>query len=86
MHSPILGFVQGFTSTACGLCKRSVEKSVQTMSPMPAYARVDVIWNNKSELVVSELELIEPELWFRLNPHAADVLAKYINGLLAKKI
>lgn len=62
------------------------EKSVQTMSPVPAYARVDVIWNNKSELVVSELELIEPELWFRLNPHAADVLAKYINGLLAKKI
>ena len=61
------------------------EKSVKTMSPIPAYARVDVIWNNKSELVVSELELIEPELWFRYNPHAADVLAKYINGLLAKK-
>ena len=54
------------------------------MSPMPAYARVDVIWNNKSELVVSELELIEPELWFRLNPHAA-ILAKYINGLIAKR-
>ena len=62
------------------------EKSVKTMSPVPAYARVDVIWNNNSKLVVSELELIEPELWFRLNPHAADVLAKYINGLLAKKI
>ena len=32
MHSPILGFVQGFTSTACGLCKRSVEKSLQVIT------------------------------------------------------
>ena len=32
MHSPILGLVQGSTSTACGVCKRSVEKSLQIIT------------------------------------------------------
>ncbi len=32
----------------------------------PVYARVDVLYDNEKNLVLSELELIEPELWFRL--------------------
>ena len=35
---------------------------------MPAFARVDIIRNNADEPVLSELELIEPELWFRHHP------------------
>lgn len=42
---------------------------------LPAYARVDVMWDNNGELCLSELELIEPELWFRMNEKAADKLA-----------
>ncbi|MFD2531071.1 ATP-grasp domain-containing protein [Gracilimonas halophila] len=48
----------------------------------PAYARVDMIEDNDGELAVSELELIEPELWFRFRPEAADLLAEEVIGRL----
>ncbi|MFA5670109.1 MAG: hypothetical protein WC967_12785 [Balneolaceae bacterium] len=51
------------------------EKVVAACEPTPTYARVDVMWNNGDELVVSEVELIEPELWFRENIKAAILLA-----------
>ncbi|OEJ99631.1 ATP-grasp domain-containing protein [Roseivirga misakiensis] len=54
------------------------EKAVAACSPQPKYARVDIIRDNNGELAVIELELIEPELWFRMNPNAAEVLAKAI--------
>jgi glutathione synthase/RimK-type ligase-like ATP-grasp enzyme len=41
----------------------------------PVYGRVDLIWDNEGKLAVSELELIEPELWFRTCPDAAEQLA-----------
>lgn len=54
------------------------EHVVATCKPLPVYARVDVIWDNQNNLSVSELELIEPELWFRKHPLAADIFAKAI--------
>ncbi|MDN0077282.1 hypothetical protein QU481_20830 [Crenobacter sp. SG2303] len=39
------------------------------------YARVDVIRDNDGRLAIMELEMIEPELFFRFNPAAADRLA-----------
>ncbi|MBK7391536.1 MAG: hypothetical protein IPI23_21420 [Bacteroidetes bacterium] len=54
------------------------EKIVKTCPIIPAYARVDLIWSDTNELLLSELELIEPELWFRKFPAAADVLAEAI--------
>ena len=47
---------------------------------LPIYARVDIIRDNVGDLAVSELELIEPELWFREHPAAAQVLAKAIKN------
>lgn len=44
----------------------------------PLYARVDAICDNQGKLAVSELELIEPELWFRYHPPAAARLADSI--------
>ncbi|MBO3700031.1 RimK family alpha-L-glutamate ligase [Roseivirga sp. E12] len=52
------------------------EKAVVACDPHPDYARVDIIRDNDNKLALIELELIEPELWFRLNPKAATVLAK----------
>ena len=46
------------------------------------YARVDIIYENKKEPSLSELELIEPELWFRNNKSAASLLAKEIKRLV----
>jgi glutathione synthase/RimK-type ligase-like ATP-grasp enzyme len=51
------------------------EAVVRTCDPLPVYARVDVIWDNEDRLCVSELELIEPELWFRNCPVAAEAMA-----------
>lgn len=44
----------------------------------PAYARIDVIRDNDGMLAVSELELIEPELWFRMMPNAAHLLTQEV--------
>jgi hypothetical protein len=52
------------------------EKVVSLCDPLPVYARVDVMRDNLGELSVSELELIEPELWFRNRPEAADLFAR----------
>jgi len=59
------------------------ENIVKTLDPIPAYARVDVVWDNNNELSLSELELIEPELWFRENPEAALHMAKFIAQKIA---
>ena len=48
----------------------------------PLYARVDLMRNNQGDWLVSELEMVEPELWFRFCPAAADALAKAIHGRL----
>ncbi|MBN4052108.1 hypothetical protein JYT53_01250, partial [Cytophagaceae bacterium AH-315-L13] len=59
------------------------EQAVLACDPLPAYARVDVIRNNNKQLAVTELELIEPELWFRFHPPAADKLAETVADILS---
>ena len=58
------------------------EKVVLACDQLPLYARVDIVWDNDDQLALSELELIEPELWFRVEPNAAKVLAKGVKNLL----
>jgi len=54
------------------------QKVVEACKSKPLYARVDVVWDQNDELALAELEIIEPELWFRKNHSAADVLAQAI--------
>jgi glutathione synthase/RimK-type ligase-like ATP-grasp enzyme len=54
------------------------EKAISVCDPMPVYARVDVIWNNEDQLCVGEIELIEPELWFRRENRSAKRCASAI--------
>lgn len=54
------------------------EKVMSKVCPTPVYGRVDAIWDNDGRLCVSELELIEPELWFRLDELSAPRLAHVI--------
>ena len=59
------------------------ESIISKCDPTPFYARVDIIIDNNNELALSELELIEPELWFRFCPESAHLLAKEVTkGLL----
>lgn len=59
------------------------EHVVATCDPQPTYARVDVVTDNKNKLALMELELIEPEVWFRLFPDAANVLVEAVAKKLA---
>jgi len=54
------------------------EKAVLACSELPLYARVDILRDNNGNLAIMELEIIEPEMWFRRNPVAADILAEVI--------
>lgn len=58
------------------------ERAVASCSPQPIYARADLIRDNNGQLALMELELIEPEMWFRLFPPAADRLAEAVAGAL----
>lgn len=51
------------------------QQAVALCNPLPLYARVDMIRDNDGQLALMELELIEPELFFRFCPSAADRLA-----------
>ena len=59
------------------------EKVVSVYDPLPVYARVDVIRDNNNEFIVSELELIEPELWFRKYPRAAELFVEAFMDFIA---
>ena len=52
----------------------------------PIYARVDLIYDNKKNISLGELELIEPELWFRNNAKSAKLLAKKISNLASSRL
>lgn len=54
------------------------EMATAKCSPVPAYARVDVMWDNHNQLALVELELIEPELWMRKQPQSAGLFADVI--------
>jgi glutathione synthase/RimK-type ligase-like ATP-grasp enzyme len=49
--------------------------SYNACAEKPLYGRVDIILDNSGVPVLSELELIEPELFFRLDERAAHALA-----------
>lgn len=62
-----------------------VERVISQCDELPVYARADVMWDNNNKLCLSELEMIEPELWFRKDEKAAeamaDALCNYIEGV-----
>lgn len=57
------------------------EKAIKACNPIPLYARVDILTDNNGNLALVELELIEPELWFRKNVKSAIALASAIKKL-----
>ena len=83
VQSDFGGSVHNYTPTTEELTLG--EKSLQACARVPVYARVDIIDDNDGNPAVSELELIEPELWFRFYPASAqamaDAVANYISRL-----
>lgn len=54
------------------------QRAMAACHPAPVYGRVDMVRDNEGRDAVMELELIEPELWLRNHPPAADQLAEAI--------
>jgi glutathione synthase/RimK-type ligase-like ATP-grasp enzyme len=64
---------------------REIEFANRVIKALPfhtIYARVDIILDNKGLIALSELELIEPEMWFRLYPISARNLGLAIQGFM----
>lgn len=55
-----------------------VQNVMAQCNTIPVYGRVDVTWDNDDKLALVELEIIEPELWFRESVHAAKMLANAV--------
>ena len=58
------------------------ERTIKKLKPTPIYARVDIILNNDNQPVIMELELIEPELWFRFKEDSAKKLGALVKEFL----
>ena len=58
------------------------EDCLKCCDELPVYARVDIVYDNNNKISLGELELIEPELWFRNNPNSAKLLAEEINKII----
>jgi glutathione synthase/RimK-type ligase-like ATP-grasp enzyme len=73
---------QVYAHTPCTEEIAFAEAAVAACVVTPLYARVDVLRDEANRLRLIELELIEPELFFRFNPLAADTLAQHIRTAL----
>ena len=54
------------------------ENAFKQCSELPLYGRADVFRDNQGQLALAELEIFEPELWFRFYPEAATIFAESI--------
>ena len=58
------------------------EKVFQSCISLPIYGRVDIVWDSNKHIYLSELEIIEPELWIRNRPESANKIAEAVNKIL----
>ena len=58
------------------------EKVFQSCTSLPIYGRVDIVWDTNKHIYLSELEIIEPELWIRNRPESANKIAEAVNKIL----
>ena len=74
------GYVFPYTASdsECQFAENVVRKCMRK----PLYARVDVIHNDQNQMLVNELELIEPDLFFRFDQRSTNRLAQAIQNIL----
>ena len=58
------------------------EEVFQSCTSMPIYGRADIIWDLNKHIYLSELEIIEPELWIRNRPESANKIAEAVKKVL----
>ena len=70
-----IALAQAIMESCCEFC-------LQQGWDAPLYARVDLMRGPDGQLLLSELEMVEPELWFRHCPNAAQVMAHAVKRRL----
>ena len=72
------------SADARAIAKRAVDTAEALVGERLLYARVDMMWDRADALVLTELELIEPSLFFRHDSGApgrlADALARWLKA------
>lgn len=58
------------------------KKAMNACPEPPLYGRADIFKDNRGNWALAELEIFEPELWFRFYPDAAKVMAKELKNTL----
>ena len=58
------------------------EMAIEKCKAKPLYGRVDIMWDNEKNVYLSELEIIEPELWLRNYPKSAESIAEAVKIIL----
>ena len=58
------------------------EMVIEKCKAKPLYGRVDIIWDSEKNAYLSELEIIEPELWLRNYPKSAESIAEAVKIIL----
>jgi glutathione synthase/RimK-type ligase-like ATP-grasp enzyme len=69
----------GGTTVKCDAPAGAEELALAALAAAPAdatYARVDIIRDEKGELRIMELELVEPALWLDVAPHGEEAFAR----------
>lgn len=56
------------------------EAVFQACDEVPLYGRADIFRDNTGKIALAELEIFEPELWFRFHPNAATDMAGAIKS------
>ena len=74
------GTVHAYEPTASEIAL--AEKAFAVCNPKPAYGRADIVWDAQGNPMISELEIIEPELWVRNYPESATNFAEGILNFL----
>lgn len=64
----------------------AAEQAIAACESRPVYGRVDLVRDNSGRFAVSELELIEPELWLRRHPSSADLFAAALVNWLSTHV
>jgi len=74
-----------FTDDELALAKACLDAVTEADGTRPLYARTDFLRDHEGQLRLSELELVEPSLFFRHAPQAAQTLTDALLGRISRR-
>lgn len=63
----------------------AAEETMQHLHPTPLYARIDYVRTQENSFALMELELIEPSLYFNMDPNSPERFARIFDAWMKEK-